>query len=294
MRSSLWQDIKAHPKAMLVSIALHLVLLVIVTVSLNYTTTPTLPVHKPVKTVQAVVVDAAQVDAELNKLKSAEQNKKQKEEARKKRLQDEAAIAQQKRRDEEKRLAELKRKQKQAEKEEQEKRRKLEIEKQKKQEELAKLEKKRQAEQQKLAAIEAQRKAEELEAAKKKQAEEDERRRQAEEAELKRKMAEEEQRQAQLNSRLQALRAQYVQEIVRHVEKRWLQPATIQQGWQCEVSVRQNALGDVTQVKMLKCTGDDAFRSSIERAIMRASPLPSPRDPQAFDQQIQFIFKPNI
>ncbi|MDH5485101.1 MAG: cell envelope integrity protein TolA [Gammaproteobacteria bacterium] len=294
MHSGLWHDIKNHPHAMLASIVLHLVLLVIVTVSLNSTTAPTLPAKKQVKTLQAVVVNAAQVDAELSKLKKTELNRKQKEEARKKRLQDDAKKAQQQRRAEEKRLAELKRKQQQRDRAEKEKQKQLDKDRQLKQDELARLEKKRQAEQQKLAAIESRRKAQELEEQKKKQAAEAEIRRQAEEAELKRRMAEEEQRQAQLNTRLQALRAQYVLQIVAHVEKRWIQPAKLQQGWQCEVSVQQNALGDVTQVKMLRCTGDEAFRSSVERAIRRASPLPSPADPQAFDRHIQFIFKPNI
>ncbi len=303
MDQGLWQQLKQSPSAFIASIVLHLVLLVIVGVSLDNTSAPKLP-HKPtVKTVQAVVVDAAKVDAEFKKLKLAEKRKKNKEESRKKRLERDAKKARDKRRKEEKRLAnlkrkekkrlaDLKRKQKKIAKAEKEKRAKLEKERKKKQKELAALEKKRQQEQQKLAAIEAKRKAEEETARKKKQAKEAEARRLAEAAELKRQMEEEERRNIELNSRVQKLRAQYVQDIMNHVQRYWLKPSNIQKGWKCDVSVQQNALGDVTHVKMLNCIGSDGFKSSVERAVKKASPLPSPKDPKAFDRNIQFTFNP--
>lgn len=292
MDQSFWQGLKNNPKALGASIVLHIVLLIILGVSLNHTSTPKLPSKPKVDTVQAVVVDAAKVDKELEKLKASEANKRKKEESRKQQLERDAKKAREKRRKEEKRLAELKRKQAQREKAEKEKQAKLEKERKQKKAELEKLEQKRQAEQQKLAAIEAKRKAEEAEARKKKEAEEAEVRRKAEEAELRRQMEEEERRNAELNSQIQKLKAQYVQDIMNHVQRNWLQPAGTQEGWQCDVSVQQNALGDVVMVKMLNCNGSETFKSSVERAVKKASPLPSPKDPKAFDKNIQFIFKP--
>jgi len=292
--TGLWQQIKNNPLALGISIGLHVVLLVILSVSLTHTSAPTLPGKPRVKTVQAVVVDASQVDSELKKLKQAEQTRKNQELSRKQRLEKEMQQARDKRRKEEQRLADLQRKQQQREKAEKEKQQKLELQRKQKQKELAALEEKRQKEQQRLAAIEEKRKAEEAAARKKKEAAEAEARRKEEEAELQRKLAEEEQRQAQQNSRLQTLRAQYIKLIEQQVERNWLPPANMTAGWYCEVMVQQNVLGDVTNVQMIKCNGSEAFKSTVERAVMKASPLPSPPDPQVFDKKLQIRFSPKV
>lgn len=292
--SGLWQQIKSNPLALGISIALHIILLVILSVSLTHTSAPTLPSKPQVKTVQAVVVDASQVDSELKKLKQAEQQKKSQEQSRKQRLEKEMQQAREKRRKEEQRLAELKKKQQQREKAEQEKQKKLEQQRKQKQQELAALEEKRQKEQQRLAAIEEKRKAEEEAARKKKEAAEAEARRKEEEAELQRKLAEEEERLAEQNTRLQTLRAQYIKLIEQQVERNWLPPANMTAGWYCEVLVQQNVLGDVTNVQMIKCNGSEAFKSTVERAVMKASPLPSPPDPQVFDKKLQIRFSPKV
>ena len=119
-------------------------------------------------------------------------------------------------------------------------------------------------------------------------------RRKAEEAELQRKLAEEEERLAQQNTRLQTLRAQYIKLIEQQVERNWLPPANMTDGWYCEVMVQQNVLGDVTNVQMIKCNGSEAFKSTVERAVMKASPLPSPPDPQVFDKKLQIRFSPKV
>ncbi len=299
---TLWQDIKQHPLAMGISIGLHLILLLVLVVSLNRVDRPASSTkHVKKETVQAVVVDASVVDRELKKLKRAEQSKKNKELARQKKLKAEARKAREKRRREEKRLADLKRKQKQQEKAAIARQKKLEQQRKKKQQELAKLkkqkdllEKKRQAEQQRLAAIEEKRKAEEAAALRKKQAAEAAARQKREMAELQRRMAEEERRQAEQNSRLNTLRAQYVKLIQQKVARNWLPPASMTKGWSCEVMVQQNILGEVTQVKMLRCTGSAAFKSTVERAVKKASPLPPAPDAKVFERRIQFIFDPKI
>lgn len=292
MSSGFIQEIKNHPVALGLSVFLHLVLLVILTVSLDHTRAPKLPATPKAKTVQAVVVDASQVESELNKLKLAEKKKKDKELQRKKRLEREAKKASEKRRKEEKRLADLKRKQKQREKAEKAKQAKLEKERKQKQAELAKLEKQRQEEQQRLAAIEAKRKAEEDAARKKKEAEEAEVRRKAEEAELKRRLAEEAAAERARSSEMQKLRAQYVLSIQRQVERNWITPPSMTAGWSCDVLVHQSRFGDVLQVQMLKCNGNDAFKRSVETAVRKASPFPEPPANDVFDKKLQFTFKP--
>ena len=296
MDSTLWSDIKGHPVALGVSLVLHVIVLVVLSISLTHTEKPSLPHAPQVKTVQAVVVNAAEVEAELKKLKLADDRSKQQEINRKKQLEDDVQKAREERRQEEKRLADIKRKQQEQEKAEKEKQAKFEKERKQKQEELAKLEKQqqRQAEQQRLAAIEEKRKAEEDAARRKKEAEEAEVRRKAEEAELKRRMEEEEARLAQQNTRLQSVRAQYIKSIEQKVARNWIPPANMTDGWACEVLVEQNVMGDVIQVQMLKCSGNDIFRDTVDRAVRKASPLPMAPEPDVFDKRIQFTFKPKL
>lgn len=282
MESGLWHEIKNHPRVLAISIALHVVLVVLLSISLNHNA-PRLPNKPVVNTVQAVVVDSVKVNTELEKLKKIEANKRKKEESRKKRIERDMKKAREARKKEEKRLADLQKKRKQREKAEKEKQKKLAAERKKKEKELAELEKQRKAEQQRLAEIE-----------KKRQQEEDAERRKVEQAELKRQMLEEERRQAKLNTRLQNLRAQYIKSIEQKVARNWLPPVKMQSGWSCEVSVRQNPLGEVTSVKMLNCTGSSAFNSTVERAVRKASPLPVPPDPQVFEANIQFTFRPDV
>jgi len=301
MEYSLWHQIKTNPLALGASVLLHVLLLVIVSVSLNYSSHITKPAGAKVKTMQAVVVDASQVDAEAKKLKQAEQRKQHQEAQRKKKAQSELNAARKKRQQEERRLAELKRKQAKQKKQQQLAQKKLEQERKQKQQALEKLKKeqklleqKRQAEQQRLAAIEEKRKAEEAAQKKQQEAAEAEARRKAEEAELQRRLAEEERQQAEQNSRLSKLRSQYILAIIHQVERNWLQPANTQKGWQCDVLVHQNLLGEVTDVKIIKCTGSDAFRASVDRAVRKASPLPPPADHKIFEKKLQFTFRPEL
>ena len=282
MDSGLWREIKDHPKVMWISIALHVVLLAVLSISLTHNA-PNLPSQPTVNTVQAVVVDSARVNTELKKLKQIELNKLKKEESRKNKLEKDVKKARDARKKEEKRLADLKKKQKQRDKVEKEKKKKLAVERKKKEQELADLEKKRKAEQEKLSAIENKRKQEE-----------DAARRKVEQAELQRQLLEEERKQASLNTRLQNLRAQYIKSIEQKVARNWLPPVKMRTGWSCEVSVRQNPLGEVISVKMLNCSGSGAFKSTVERAVSKASPLPLPPDPQVFEANLQFTFRPDV
>ncbi len=59
------------------------------------------------------------------------------------------------------------------------------------------------------------------------------------------------------------------------------------------VYVTQVPGGEVTQVRIEQCNGDQAVRESIEEAVHRASPLPPPPDPALFDRNLRIDFKPN-
>jgi len=60
----------------------------------------------------------------------------------------------------------------------------------------------------------------------------------------------------------------------------------------------QDVDGNVQAVDVQKCNLDDssqadAFRNSIERAVYKASPLPSAPDDAVFDREILFYFRVN-
>jgi len=298
MHSSIIDQIKNHPVLFGLSISLHLVLLVILTVSLSHSTPPKMPGDKKVDTVKAVIIDASVVEQEVQKLKRAEENKRNKQIAQKNKLDQQAKKAREQRKKEERRLVELKRKEK---KRQQEQAKKAKAERDKKQKELAKLEqkkkeleKKRKEEQKKIDALAAKRKAEEAAAEKKRLAAEAEVRRKAQEAEMRQQMLEEERRLAKQSAENQKLLSQYVYQIQKKVEANWNAPASMTAGWSCEIMVEQNRFGEVQNVQMKKCAGSDAFKSTVERAVRKASPLPEAPNNDVFEKRLEFIFRPDV
>jgi len=266
--SGLWHDIKAKPLALVVAVGLHVVVFALLSINLVSS-----EVHRPnVKkknTVKAVVVDAARVDAEFEKIKLAEKKKQDNNQAKQNKLEQKAKKAKQQVRDEKKRLATLKKKQ-------------------------AELKKQQKSEAKRISNLKIKHEKEE----KKRLEREVKRRRQEEKAELKRKLADEERReqeareQVQRDNLLKRLRSQYVKLIEQKVERNWLRPATVKKGQSCDVYVTQTILGDVISVKLLQCDSNPAFQRSIERAVRKASPLPPPPTPDVFDREIRFTFKP--
>jgi len=106
-------------------------------------------------------------------------------------------------------------------------------------------------------------------------------------------------REAEINaesSRLEAMQADattaYIFAIQQRVMSRWVQPPTAKSGIECILNIRQLPGGQVVSVNIGRCNGDAAVRRSIEAAVQRASPLPSPADPSVFSRDIQLVFKP--
>ncbi len=312
MQASLIAQIREHPLMLTLSILLHLILLAILAVSLSHTQAPKMPQSKKIDTVKAVVIDASVVEQEVKKLRQAEENKRNEKLAEQKRLEQKAQDAEKKRRQEEKRLADLKRKQEQQKREQAQLKREQELkakqlaekqkaEKARKQKELEalkkqqqELERKKAEEQKKLAELEAKRKREEEAARQKKLAEEAEARRRQEELEMHQQMLEEERRLAKQSAENQRLLLQYISRIQRKVEQNWNAPASMVAGWSCEVLVEQDRFGDVQSVQMKQCTGSDAFKSTVERAVRKASPLPEAPNNDIFEKRLNFIFRPDV
>jgi colicin import membrane protein len=126
------------------------------------------------------------------------------------------------------------------------------------------------------------------EAAAKKAAEE--KARQAREAELRRSLEAEERGRALQNS---DEAARWHAQIVARIQRAWIRPPSAQPGISCTVSVTQVPGGEVTSVRVDSCSGGDAaLRESVEAAVYRASPLPSPPDPALFERNLELTFAP--
>jgi colicin import membrane protein len=160
------------------------------------------------------------------------------------------------------------------------------------------------AEQKKQAADEARRKAE-ADAERKKAAEaqtkaaqeakakaaQDAKAKAALEADLKRRLAAEEAEGAEAAAR-PGVKDEYRALLVQAIERNWIRPPSARAGLACTLYVNQATGGTVVDVKLGPCNGDEAVRESIVNAVYRASPLPAPGDPRAFERRLEIVFKP--
>jgi colicin import membrane protein len=110
------------------------------------------------------------------------------------------------------------------------------------------------------------------------------------EADLKRSLAAEEHAEVARNG---AALASWESMIAARINRAWLRPPTAKAGIDCMLNVTQVPGGEVTQVSIGQCNGDQAVRESIEAAVYRASPLPPPPDPALFDRSLKIEFKPD-
>jgi colicin import membrane protein len=141
----------------------------------------------------------------------------------------------------------------------------------------------------------AERKAREAAEAKKRAAEEQQRQADAKEQtqreeDLQRDLAAEEQaKRARAGPALASWQAQ----IAARITREWRRPLTARPGIECMLNVTQVPGGEVTEVSIGACNGDQAVRESIQAAVYRASPLPPPPDPALFDRHLRIDFKPD-
>ena len=228
-------------------------------------------VSEPVKIVEAVSVDKQRLEKEISQLRSQRQAQQKAEQVRIQRLQQQAQAAEQKKKQEEKNLANLRTQNfKQQQVIEQTEQQRLQQQKQldqtKKQqqraaEELAKTKKHQQhaaAELEKLKQQEQQRLMEQqlaLEASELKQVK---------------------------NQQLQSEVQRYTALIQQAVGRQWIVPGNTSAEISCDLLVKLAPGGAVLSVKLMKSSGDPVLDRSAESAVYKASPLPVPNDPELF------------
>ena len=96
---------------------------------------------------------------------------------------------------------------------------------------------------------------------------------------------------------LNTLKSAYVNNIAARVRTYWRYQGA-EDDWGCNVYVQQGIDGTVEAVNIQNCNLDNsekarAFKNSIERAVYKASPLPSAPDDAVFDREILFYFGVN-
>lgn len=110
------------------------------------------------------------------------------------------------------------------------------------------------------------------------------------EAELRQQMAAEENAQ---RARAAGQGVAWAAAIQARIQRAWIRPDSARAGLDCTVIVNQVPGGEVTGVRISACNGDDIVRQSIEAAVYRASPLPTPSDPALFERTLEVRFRPN-
>ncbi|MCP4494181.1 MAG: cell envelope integrity protein TolA [Gammaproteobacteria bacterium] len=278
-------EFKQYPLALVLSVLLHIVLLAIALVSLDSDEKEKLIKQgEQVKTVKARVVDQQQLEA-AKKRKQAEIDREKKAVAAE---QQRKANAERKKREEAKRKAdEKKKKQVEAKKEVERKNKALaEVRRKEKEKQAKAAEVKRIAEEKKEA--EAQQLADEKKQAEAKQrrlAEEEQKRKQAE---IKAAIEAEE-----TERRLNSLREAYKLAIEQKIVRNWRRPQESGKIPYCEVRVLQGPGGIILDVTFGNCeAGTNTYRASIENAVYRAEPLPTPGDPALFERELIILFNP--
>lgn len=274
----MWQAIRHHPLAVVAAVLAHLVLIALLVVSFRSGAPEPAATGKQIEAIEVVAVDEQAVEAELQKIRAAEQRKK-----------DAARKAREARRAEERRLAQLKQQRKAEErkrKQEAERKRQQAAEKKR----LAELEKKRKVEQERQRQAELAKQRREQQVRERQQQEAEQARR---EAELQAKLAAESR--AREAAARQTARQQEIDKyqglIKSQITRHWIIPATSRRDRVCTVKVRLIPGGDVVDVQIVASSGDPAFDKSVEKAVYRAAPLPVPADSDLFDEFREVIFK---
>jgi colicin import membrane protein len=280
----MWQLIRENPRAVLYAVLMHVVLLVLLVFSLDWTPKISKPAGQKIP-IEAKLIDQKQLDAVAERKR--EEQRKAEEAKRQQALEEKRKVeAEQKKKAEaeqkKKAEAEAKRKAEQAAKQ------KVEAERKRKADLAAK--QKAEAEQKKKAEAEAKRKAEQAA----KQKAEAERKRKAEAEAAARARAEAE-LQAQLEAeRVQGVLQEYMAHVAAKVENNWLRPPGSPGGLKCTVNVKLIPGGDVVSARVVQGSGDSLFDDSAEKAVLRASPLPVPTDPSVAKhfRDFNFVFRP--
>ena len=91
-------------------------------------------------------------------------------------------------------------------------------------------------------------------------------------------------------TQLAAARDIYLQALSHQVAQHWLRPPDVSSDLTCVVQVQQTKSGEVIAAKVVRGSGNAIFDRSVEAAVLKASPLPTPQEPELFDPVLNVTF----
>lgn len=94
---------------------------------------------------------------------------------------------------------------------------------------------------------------------------------------------------ADQSDQLKGIVDKYKAEILQAIGQQWLIPDDASKDLSALFLIDLSPSGDVLDVKLMKTSGNDALDQSARVAILKASPLPVPTDPAAFDKFRQLL-----
>lgn len=285
------------------ALGIHILVVVLLVISFQLPPKASQAEYDPVNIVQAQLVDGAAIAAEKKRI--ADQQAALERERRQQALREKRAREEKKRlqleaqkRQEQERLAQLKKAQDEQKKAEQAR---LKAEQARAEAEQAKQLAQQQAEQERKRAEENEKKLaqalkEQEEARKKAELIAEQKRLEAILAEEEQQMraAEEAARKAARQRQLKTMLTQYIGAITQKIQRHWRQPSGMESGKvYCIVYVEQSLGGYIQKVSVQKCQGgDELLRRSVEEAVWKSDPLPSPPDDELFQRQLKITFEP--
>jgi colicin import membrane protein len=86
--------------------------------------------------------------------------------------------------------------------------------------------------------------------------------------------------------------AQYVGQIQRKVRQGWILPQDLQGNPEAVFNVVQLPTGEIISVRLAKSSGNPGYDQAVERAILKASPLPLPASREDFSRELKLTFRP--
>jgi colicin import membrane protein len=258
--------VRQHKGAVLLSVALHVAVVAALTLGFRLPGQRRAPIATQLA-IEAVVVDEAALNREIEKRERAERQATQRRQREEQQARD--AV-----RKEEARLAEVQLQRERAERQERER-----VENAKREQERVAEERRQREQREQRERAEAEQRQREAAAAARQQAES--------EADLQRVLAAEAAEEA-------TLLAEYVRLIENRIEQKWIKPLSARPGLECIVDVVQIPGGDIVDVRVGRCNGDEAVVRSIESAVRLASPLPPPPKASLFERRLIVTFRPDI
>ena len=86
--------------------------------------------------------------------------------------------------------------------------------------------------------------------------------------------------------------AEYINLIRQKVRSNWILPPDLQGNPQAVFEVIQLPTGEVLSVRLKKSSGNVAYDTAVERAILKSSPLPLPTNRNDFSRTLELTFRP--